>query len=552
MRVVSGSGSGRSGQSSSPLGGGGSGGSELDRLAQAVAALLLTDGFAEQVVAAAERVSASRQRHAPGMLLPGTVSTNAGAIITGPPMKAMVYLGGAATACACYVAPHVASSVGAGTDVWVAPVNGSRADLMVVAARNSSGAGIYDVRAFGARCDGVTDDTVANQTAITAASNAGRGQVLIPGPSLISDTLTINADNVQLIGYGRGSRLIAASGFPAAPMILVTGPSGSASRQGIVLRDLLLQNTANSAASGIELQSTYYATLKRVDIEGVFATNIYLNGQVAPNTIFGAYTRIVDCHIGAIPNGGAGSSGIGILTNNHEWNKIERCTLNWFNGSGGIAIKVQNSDVRITDCDFDACWTGVLLNFSNASVVQGCSFARGYSNFIHNIGAKQAKVIGNQFEDWAGNATNNPNAAPLVVENTGLDNLYVGNVFRNGDTWPYGIYENNGPTGVSLYAHNDLRGSAVMRATTNGGIFRGNLGYNPVGPLTSPTMPASGVALTNPFGVDCTVYFSGGTVTAIAVAGQTLGITSGAVRVSAGETLTITYSAQPVWHWIGE
>ena len=64
-------------------------------------------------------------------------------------------------------------------------------------------------------------------------------------------------------------------------------------------------------------------------------------------------------------------------------------------------------------------------------------------------------------------------------------------------------------------------------------------------------MPASGTALTNPFPFDATVYVSGGTVTAIAVGGTATGLTSGAVFVAAGETITLTYSAAPTWVWIG-
>ena len=56
---------------------------------------------------------------------------------------------------------------------------------------------VYDVRAFGARCDGVVDDSVAIQAAVTAACTTG-GTVLVPNgtgagnsPCLIRDTITV-------------------------------------------------------------------------------------------------------------------------------------------------------------------------------------------------------------------------------------------------------------------------------------------------------------------------------------------------------------------------
>ena len=93
-----------------------------------------------------------------------------------------------------------------------------------------------------------------------------------------------------------------------------------------------------------------------------------------------------------------------------------------------------------------------------------------------------------------------------------------------------------------------LSGTGVWGSGTK---FSDNLGYNPTGPKTAPTVPASGTALTNPFPFDATVYVSGGTVTAIAVGGTATGLTTGAVFVAAGETITLTYSAAPTWVWIG-
>lgn len=73
----------------------------------------------------------------------------------------------------------------------------------------------------------------------------------------------------------------------------------------------------------------------------------------------------------------------------------------------------------------------------------------------------------------------------------------------------------------------------------------------PHGPQTAPTIPATTVALTNPFPFDCTVYLAGGTVTAVAIGGTATGLTSGMFSVPAGETITLTYSVAPTWTWLG-
>lgn len=65
----------------------------------------------------------------------------------------------------------------------------------------------------------------------------------------------------------------------------------------------------------------------------------------------------------------------------------------------------------------------------------------------------------------------------------------------------------------------------------------------------NPAVPATTVALTNPFPADCTVYISGGTVSDVRVAGQSTGLTSGSFRVLAAQPITLTYTVAPTWRW---
>jgi hypothetical protein len=72
---------------------------------------------------------------------------------------------------------------------------------------------------------------------------------------------------------------------------------------------------------------------------------------------------------------------------------------------------------------------------------------------------------------------------------------------------------------------------------------------NPGGPAT-PSMPASGVPFINPYQMHAEAFITGGTVTAIKIDGQTLGVTSGPIIVPIGHTITLTYSVAPTWIWI--
>lgn len=70
------------------------------------------------------------------------------------------------------------------------------------------------------------------------------------------------------------------------------------------------------------------------------------------------------------------------------------------------------------------------------------------------------------------------------------------------------------------------------------------------GSVTAPAVPATTVALTNPFWKHAAVTVTGGTVTVIAVDGTASGLTSGTVIVPSGKTITLTYSVAPSWKWV--
>lgn len=107
---------------------------------------------------------------------------------------------------------------------------------------------------------------------------------------------------------------------------------------------------------------------------------------------------------------------------------------------------------------------------------------------------------------------------------------------------------------------NDVQGNIAAigindsAVATTKRLYRGNLGYNPLVVVPQPALPASGVAVQNTSSVDCTVFLAGGTVTSVAIGGVVTGITASntSYRVSAGSSITVSYSTAPTWRWIGE
>ena len=86
----------------------------------------------------------------------------------------------------------------------------------------------FDVKSYGARGDGVTDDAGAIQKAIDAAAEAGGGVVLFPrsaSPYLVTRTLKITSSDIELSGDGATVQLAdgAANGTGKKPFLNTAG-----------------------------------------------------------------------------------------------------------------------------------------------------------------------------------------------------------------------------------------------------------------------------------------------------------------------------------------
>jgi hypothetical protein len=156
-----------------------------------------------------------------------------------------------------------------------------------------------------------------------------------------------------------------------------------------------------------------------------------------------------------------------------------------------------------------------------------------------------------------------PSTGVNAVTNKGMTNPVIAGTTIVGSSSgnSQGILLDN-INGISL-ADNDLSqaasgtgvavlnvGSAITKATNN-------RGYNPVGVL-SPTALATvgtGVWYANPFGVDCYVLISGGTVTGVSIAKDTAGtaasIVSGVFLLPATMAVKVTFTGTPSWFWTG-
>jgi hypothetical protein len=194
------------------------------------------------------------------------------------------------------------------------------------------------------------------------------------------------------------------------------------------------------------------------------------------------------------------------------------------------------------------------------------------------------KIIGDTI---AHNQIDRTNTSGTATLNTGagtFDNAAIALGICNGDivvnnriddsqtvpTMPYGI--SLGGTAASTNVKNGtliannvsrnhtaaairIKNASKVNADT---IIRGNGGYNPKGAVTAPAVPATAVAQSNTFNVDCTVFVTAGAGSTTEVAiGGTSAVTiaasdTGTVRVPVSQTITLTYTSAPTWTWFGD
>lgn len=170
----------------------------LARLAQA----LVAAGLADEVHASIQSAVTQHARQEAGRLVAGVVATGTGWLIPATaftPAKAMVFLGGSALAVACVVATSILPDLTPGAQVWVEPVNGSAADLLIVALR--AFVGTPAVTSQGSQI-------ATNTSAIAANTSALGGKVAKAGDTM-TGPLTVNGavsfDNGTIHSNGSGT-----------------------------------------------------------------------------------------------------------------------------------------------------------------------------------------------------------------------------------------------------------------------------------------------------------------------------------------------------------
>ena len=493
----------------------------------------------------------------------------------------------------------------------------------------------FNVKAYGAKGDGVTDDTAAINAAINACSATGGGTVYLPpGIYIISgDPALILSAGIFLCGAGPQSilRLSSAIGTSAYVGIQVGPASGTTFASQMEVANLTLDGNERNMGgnygsepptpshNGIVLGVCSQVKIHNIRIYDVGAQFIWdttVNntlGQIDHEDI-----QIFDSIFDTFGNGLVIESSARISVNNCHFINMMNTTSTTTPGDAISLNHLDCNQIMVSNCEFDGNGS-YNIGFQVASpYVRGCVLSgNSFTNFgsipnppgsaVLNINYAGVIVTGNHVYQNATKTAISLGAESLVSNNIIEHNAFSGvwiygtggtlknNVIHSNNTsnsatlsqrngiyigvgvgadyltvmgnrvyddsatpYQYGLGGNQTLSNVRLLDNDFQENVGIytdfsnLLTFSNTNIIGRNLGINPTGPQAVPAVPASGTALANPFPFDCTVYVTGGVVTAIAVGGTATGLTSGSVFIPTGETITLTYTSAPTWVWIGD
>lgn len=343
---------------------------------------------------------------------------------------------------------------------------------------------IFNVQNFGAKGDGITDDTAAIQSAIDAAAAAGGGQVYMPTGTYIvsggeepSDGCLMLKSNVYLYGDGMGATTVKVA-------------DGSDTKITGVIRSAYGEETHDFGVSNLTIDGNRDHTTGKID--GWF--NGYIPGQAGYDSNvtldsveikdcsgygFDPHEQTVNMVIKNSVSHGNGLDGFvadflsdstfennvaydndrhgfNVVTSTHDFTLTNNVAYN--NGGNGIVVQRGSenipspSNITITGGEvYGNGAEGVLIKMSSEVTVSGVEIHDNASAGIRIYGSNHVEIIDNTLSN---NSLGNP-VPEIIIQSyndtqgvsgkyfNGSDNTIQGNIITGSNLSTYGVAERN-------------------------------------------------------------------------------------------------------------
>lgn len=294
---------------------------------------------------------------------------------------------------------------------------------------------IANVKSFGAKCDGVTDDTVAIQAALAANTN-----VYIPSGTCISGPLTVVSDNTLIYGNG-----------PASVIKLKASVSSAALLDG-GLHPLSLKNLRISGGPVTGCKTACSTNLSR---DGIHMIS-YKNGSIDGVTIDGFdYRGILFVDAGS--------------TDRLSHYIVTNTTI--YQSYIGAYLEANVSEyVRFANVDVNNNTTGIAVSAGNTIISGSKINDNGINIFIYGTG-----ISNNAHGAITGNLITHAATYSIYAVDVTLGEAITGNTIIDGTLWlknSSGINITGGILNVQAYCldgggRNVIKDNHVINSLTN-------------------------------------------------------------------------------------
>lgn len=443
---------------------------------------------------------------------------------------------------------------------------------------------VWYVVDYGAKFDGVTDDTLAINLALADAAAAGGGVVVLPIGTCVTSNALIITTNTALVGQGFNTII-----QPAANAnfdVIATPIPASQGLAGFIQNYITIANlqingtnmtgTTAGQGNGIHTYGTRYSLIDNVLIQNMPNWCILLDGDNTGAQNFG-FDNTVRRSIFDVCAGG-------IFINNCEANDFYGNRFKFGKAACAAAQPAFGTqDTNTNHLRLNSGYCGVWGNvFGKGGTYNGpaiiCSNSgpcRIFGNRFDQV-RHQAVTMNAGNHEFVFNALGSPcsaNSGDPAIQLGNSNNRVIGNSFDNtaGSTHhTFCVSEAGGPFSNNVIAENNfIQGTSgngfVSLNATSTALVHHNGAWSSVGNLVAPTFPATTVGVTNNTGYDITAYVANGTgaITVIQVAGlagtfvttglQIAASSWGTVRIPAGGQVKFTYaSGAPTWTWFAD
>ena len=436
----------------------------------------------------------------------------------------------------------------------------------MAAALNAMQSGIlgpvtYNVKAYGAKGDGVTDDTAALQSCATAAA---ANEVYVPAGIYMLHLAAHPADGTYQVGLvlRSGTRLRFAPG--AVFKLMANQPSGHVimnfnigvgGDENIVLEDVVIDgNNANQTNihNGVTFLRTRGVKFNRVLCKNLRGTatsganeNFFFEVQLSGDVSFTDCTAL--CTTGSSSSGFSADTSTNVVYSGCR--AIGMSVANGFTHNTCRSVSYVNCDALLnanigfnselsTDVTYAGCVGGGQA-VTSASSPYPYTTGQSLGNLNGFLANGSSRVL------YTGCVASKNSGTGLITTGTAGAVRVEGGAFC--DNSAYGISMQDATSGLNFRAHGlTMSGNTTANVHSPQGDHSGFGFVNP-----GPSVPASGTSVSNQLGFDAMLLVGGGTVSNIAInSAGNLGLTSGWFKIPAGGNVTPTYSVAPTtWFW---